>query len=656
MIRKTMTTLAMIAVLFGVVMSPRALPTIAVGSARPHSRATALMGGAGAYGARRGVNVTGSEYACIQGWGYSERPVDAALVADATELGATAIRVPLNEDCWLGINSTSAYTGAGYRAWLDNAVATITNAGLHAILDLHWTAPLSETATRQAAMPDGHSLTFWTGVAARYKDNARVLYDAFNEPIGISNGDSEQNWACWRDGGGACPGLTDAVGMQAIVSAIRATGATQPIILGGLGYAQIMTRYLTYLPHDPLSNLIAGIHITGGWCPDVACWDRQYAPIAAVMPMIAGEIYSDGVLPVNPAGRVYTELAWLDAHGIGQVAWVDNTWGSAETLRNGNGSLSSWGWLWRAHTRASLDLAGSTIVDGGFENGWAGANSLYFGAPSIVPYAQHTGGHAEQLSAANDGVGQALGSLTPGQPITASVWATNKVAGQAVCLAFAGAGAPQAPVCSTAATYTQLTTAYTPTTTSAIVLVYKQSGFDASWVDDLSMTTTAPVSDVTPTPASSATPTPTDTPRATAAATLTQTPPALPATQTPPALPATQTPPALPATQTPPAAPNTPTPPALPATQTPPALPATQTPPAAPNTPTPTAPVPTAPVPTATANVHVTSTANPWAAIDALQTRVAWLEKRVATVDARDKVRATVVARVRGDLSVWPAP
>jgi len=39
-----------------------------------------------------------------------------------------------------------------------------------------------------------------------------------------------------------------------------------------------------------------------------------------------------------------------------------------------------------------------------------------------------------------------------------------------------------------------------------------------------------------------------------------------------------------------------------------------------------------------------------------LQTRVAWLEKRVATVDARDKVRATVVARVRGDLSVWPAP
>lgn len=460
----------------------------------------------------RGVNVTGSEYGCIQGWGYSERPIDAALIADARELGATAIRVPLNEDCWLGINSTSAYTGAGYRAWLDNAVTTITDAGLSVILDLHWTAPLSETATRQAHMPDGHSLTFWTGVAARYKDSARVLYDAFNEPVGISNGDSEQNWACWRDGGAACPGLTDAVGMQPIVSAIRATGATQPIILGGLGYAQIMTRYLTYLPTDPLHNLVAGIHITGGWCPDVACWDRQYAPIAAVMPMITGEIYSDGVLPVNPAGRVYTELAWLDAHGIGQIAWVDNTWGSAETLRNGNGSLSSWGWLWRAHTRASLGLAGHTIVDGSFENGWAGANSLYFGAPSIVPYAAHTGGHAEQLSAANDGVGQALGNLTPHQPITASVWVTNKVAGQAVCLAFAGA--PQAPACSTATTYTQLTTTYTPTTTSAIVLVYKQSGFDASWVDDLSVIRDAagPVFSATPTPADTATDTPTDTP------------------------------------------------------------------------------------------------------------------------------------------------
>jgi len=479
----------------------------------------------------RGVSVTGSEYACIgdgtaahPGWGYSERPVDAALVSDLEELHATHVRLPLNEDCYLGINATSAYTGAGYRAWLQSAVDTLTGAGLSVILDLHWTAPGGQAATRQASMPDAdHSPAFWRAVATQFAGNPHVLFEAFNEPVAVSNGDSDQNWACWRDGGAACPGRGyQAAGMQALVDAIRATGATQPIIVNGIGYAQIMTQYLAYLPHDPLNNLMAGVH-PGGWCPDAACWEREYAPIAAVMPLIATEVYDHGTLPVDPHGAIYTLLDWLDAHGAGELAWVDNTWGNGETLRNGDGSLASWGWLWRAHTRASLGLAGPAVVDGGFESGWAGANSLYFGAPSIVPYAAHTGGHAEQLSAANDGVGQALGGLTPGAPVTATVWATNKVTGQSTCLAFAGAA--QAPACTSSSSYTQLTTTYTPTTSIAVVLAYKASGFDASWVDDLNVTMDdAATRDgrptVTATPTAPAVP-PSDTPTATATATAT---------------------------------------------------------------------------------------------------------------------------------------
>jgi len=455
----------------------------------PHLTASAVstlhrVASAAAIGGLRGVTVDGSEYACIQGWGVTERPIDASLVSDLKETGATVVRLPLNEDCWLGINSTSAYTGAVYQSWLDDAVSTLTAAGLAVDLDLHWTAAGTDAATRQANMPDSHSLVFWTQVAARYKNNPRVLYEAFNEPIGISNGDSNQNWACLRDGGSACPGLADAVGMQAIVDAIRATGATQPIIVNGLGYAQIMTQYLAYLPHDPLNNLVAGVHMPAGWCPDVACWDREYAPVASVMPMIATETYDGGTLPVNPRGTIYQATQWLDAHDVGQIAWTDNTWGDNQSLRNGDGSLSSWGWLWRSHVRASTGIAGNQIVDGGFENGWGGANSLYFGTSQIVPWGQHSGGYSEQLNAANDGVGQALGGLTPGQPYTATVWATNKVAGQATCLAVAS----KDPVCSSNSTYTHLSTTFTPTTTSATVLVYKQSGYDASWIDDLAVT------------------------------------------------------------------------------------------------------------------------------------------------------------------------
>jgi len=569
-------------------------------SARPRVIGRHLLTASGVPVALRGVSVDGSEYACQQGWAVTERPVDAALVSDLKSLGATMVRLPLNEDCWLGINSTSAYSGTVYQTWLQNAVDTLTAAGLTVDLDLHWTAPGTQAATKQANMPDAdHSLTFWTQVATRFKDNPRVMFEAFNEPIGITNGDSDQNWRCLRDGGDACPGLGyQATGMQQLVDAIRATGAMQPIIVNGLGYAQIMTQYLAYLPHDPAHNLMAGVHMPVGWCPDEACWNREYAPVAAVMPLIATEIYDGGTLPVNPAGVIYQATRWLDAHGAGQVAWTDNTWGDAQTLRNGDASLSSWGWLWRAHTRASRGLAGNRIVDG-----WAGANSLYFGKPQLVPYAAHSGGHSEQLSAANDGVGQALGNLTPGQPVTATVWAVNKVAGQSVCIAVAGG--TEAPVCATDTTYTQLTTTYTPTTTSATVLVYKSNGFDASWIDDLAVAAQ----------------------------------PALGAVVTPSVLPLTATPPAM-ATDTP-----SPT-----ATST-----ATRT-----NTPVPTVFATASPTTTVrvtpTATTVGTATPNPWVVVRALQTRVANLERRVVMVEARERAQATVVARVRGALGAWPTP
>jgi len=52
-----------------------------------------------------------------------------------------AVRVPLNETCWLAINGVApAYSGDNYRQAISDFVARLNRAGLIVILELHWSA------------------------------------------------------------------------------------------------------------------------------------------------------------------------------------------------------------------------------------------------------------------------------------------------------------------------------------------------------------------------------------------------------------------------------------------------------------------------------------------------------------------------------------
>ncbi|HYZ80094.1 MAG TPA: hypothetical protein VE571_02435, partial [Solirubrobacteraceae bacterium] len=63
-----------------------------------------------------GVNREGTEYACFQGTGYAVGPEDASDAAAIASWHTNAVRIPINEDCWLGINGLPKYgTAAGYR-------------------------------------------------------------------------------------------------------------------------------------------------------------------------------------------------------------------------------------------------------------------------------------------------------------------------------------------------------------------------------------------------------------------------------------------------------------------------------------------------------------------------------------------------------------
>ncbi len=77
---------------------------------------TQLVDGSGSPLRVAGVNRSGSEYACAQGWGMFDGPTDDASVSAITAWGVNTVRVPLNEDCWLGINGVnSAFAGVAYQ-------------------------------------------------------------------------------------------------------------------------------------------------------------------------------------------------------------------------------------------------------------------------------------------------------------------------------------------------------------------------------------------------------------------------------------------------------------------------------------------------------------------------------------------------------------
>src|SRR5690348_2696511 len=121
----------------------------------------------------RGVDRSGTEYACAQGWGLFDGPSDSASVQAIASWKANAVRVPLNETCWLAINGVNpTYSGSNYQKAISDFVSLFNRAGLVVILDLHWSAAGTAIALGQAPMPDrDHTPEFWREVAAAYKGN-----------------------------------------------------------------------------------------------------------------------------------------------------------------------------------------------------------------------------------------------------------------------------------------------------------------------------------------------------------------------------------------------------------------------------------------------------------------------------------------------------
>jgi endoglucanase len=330
-----------------------------------------------------GFNNSGAEYACEEGTGIFDAPstntVPAIVRAMKTWTGANAVRLPVNEQCWLGLPGVPrAYSGQNYRQAIEGFISELTSSGFAVILDLAGTAPGAAKAANQEEMPDSHSVAFWQSAATTFYGNSRVLFDLFNEPWPDNGSGSSKAWACWRDGGCIQESQNGhyryrAVGMQQLVNVVRATGARNIIVAEGIQYAETIDRWLEYRPYDPTGNLISSVHVYSfNRCSNPGCYEGNMTRVAKSVPMLIGEFgpnltvpYStalDVSCPAHDVGNTNfdsTLLAWARSNGISWTAWTWNPWGDCWSLvRNFSGEPTDpYGMIVRSALRSERQSA-----------------------------------------------------------------------------------------------------------------------------------------------------------------------------------------------------------------------------------------------------------------------------------------------------------
>jgi endoglucanase len=324
-----------------------------------------LLNGAGHPVRLHGVNRSGTEYACIQGWGIFDGPSSAASVKAIRSWHANIVRIPLNEDCWLGINGVhAAYAGQNYIKAIVSYVNLLQANGMYAELSLIWGAPASNRATYQPGAPDAdHSPAMWASMASTFKNNPNVILAPWGETTADAN--------CFLRGGvceatyGAAHTPYATAGMQQAVTVMRRAGYRGVIAIPGIDYANDLSGWLSHMPKDPLHQLMAEAHVYGkNTCSAAPCFNATLARIAAHVPLIlgeTGETYDGSDCGSSTISKI---LTWADAHGVSYEAWTWDTWGNCSALiADYTGKpFSAYGAWVRAHyarTKSSAPLSTS---------------------------------------------------------------------------------------------------------------------------------------------------------------------------------------------------------------------------------------------------------------------------------------------------------
>jgi hypothetical protein len=248
----------------------------------------------------QGVNVPSLE------WSAKGEKIHRSIKVALKDWQANTIRLPVSHSFWFGNGKDKQKSNdqEAYRQIVDEVIAMAAGEGAYVILDLH-----------SFGAPQEFARTFWLDAATRYANNPAVLFDLYNEPHGIS-------WDLWRNGGekevkkAGKMRTVQVVGMQSLVETVRATGAKNIIIAGGISYAYNLSGVLDgYALQDPGGyGLMYATHFYnwhGGW-------EKNFLKVAEKYPVLVGEFGADkkkmSFIPANKQEDPYT---WMpDALGM----------------------------------------------------------------------------------------------------------------------------------------------------------------------------------------------------------------------------------------------------------------------------------------------------------------------------------------------------
>lgn len=316
----------------------------------------------------RGVNLSGLEFVAVQGWSVAN-PWGGATGDPTPNWNAVkswkinTVRIPLNEASWLGYKCTTANgavrdpdPGHNYQSTVRQAVAGATAAGLYVILDLHWTAPNKFCPLAQNPMADeDNSIKFWTEIATQFKGNSSVIFELFNEPYFWWLTSNETDWGVMRNGGTLTQYVTGdagkyqvaynwkAAGMQPMLNAVRATGATNVVLIGAPSWCQDLSKWVANKPDDPLRQIAAVWHAypNSGTVGDAKAAEPKFGNVAyrwtqsaldGGYPVVITEFGDHNAPGTHDAPLVSQLLPWADKVGASYLGWTWDVWQNADNV------------------------------------------------------------------------------------------------------------------------------------------------------------------------------------------------------------------------------------------------------------------------------------------------------------------------------------
>ena len=324
----------------------------------------------------RGVSAGGLEFVSVQGWNPAN-PWGGQVGDGLPNFGAmkkwdiNVLRLPLNEASWLGyqcVDGTGATRnpdpGHNYQATVKQTVAGAAAAGLYVIIDLHWTAPKNFCPLAQNPMADAdNSLNFWNSVATTFKGSPNVMFELFNEPYVYWLETPGTEWQTTMQGGNITQYVTGGnpyqvahtwkvAGMQQMLNTVRATGATNPVLIAGVNWAGDLSQWLANAPKDPLKQIAAVWHaypaygttfgtaaytLPGG---GEASYANAQSILSAGIPVVITESGDKNTAGTTSAPFESKLLPWADKAGASYLGWAWDVWQDASNvlIKDANGT------------------------------------------------------------------------------------------------------------------------------------------------------------------------------------------------------------------------------------------------------------------------------------------------------------------------------